>query len=89
MTKEDVDAFQKGASHAVGFAKFSLKLFADVVLKNKAYVDWITSDVYTHKTYYMGLVDAQKRVNFYDGKLRVVDPNGRETALFPVPEYLD
>ncbi|MFN3414642.1 MAG: Ni/Fe hydrogenase subunit alpha, partial [Thermoanaerobaculum sp.] len=28
-------------------------------------------------------------VNFYDGKLRVVDPNGQEAALFPVAEYLD
>lgn len=89
LSREDVEAFQKGAAHAVEFARFSLKVFADVVLANQAYVDWITSDVYTHKTYYMGLVDAQKRVNFYDGKLRIVDPNGQEMALFPVAEYLD
>uniref|UniRef100_A0A7C2NDH8 Ni/Fe hydrogenase subunit alpha n=1 Tax=Thermoanaerobaculum aquaticum TaxID=1312852 RepID=A0A7C2NDH8_9BACT len=89
LTQEDVEAFRKGAAHAVEFAKFSLKVFADVVLANQAYVDWITSDIYTHKTYYMGLVDEQKRVNFYDGKLRVVDPAGREAALFPVSEYLD
>lgn len=89
LSKEDVEAFQKGAAHAVEFAKFSLKVFADVVLANKAYVDWITSDVYTHRTFYMGLVDERKKVNFYDGQLRVVDPNGREAALFPVAEYLD
>lgn len=89
LTKEDVNAFQKGAAHALEFAKFSLKVFADVVLANQAYVDWITSDVYTHRTHYMGLVDQQKRVNFYEGKLRVVDPSGREVALFPVADYLD
>lgn len=89
LTKEDVEALQKGSAHAVEFAKFSLKVFADVVLANQAYVDWITSDIYTHKTYYLGLVDEQKKVNFYDGRLRVVDPAGREAAIFPVSEYLD
>lgn len=89
LTREDVEAFQKGAAHAVAFAKFSLKVFSDVVLANRTYVDWVTSDTYTHRTYYMGLVDEHKRVNFYDGQLRVVSPNGREVYLFPVAQYLD
>lgn len=89
LTKEDVEAFQKGAAHAVEFGKFSLKVFSDVVLANQAYVDWVTSDTYTHRTYYMGLVDARKRVNFYDGQLRVVSPKGEEAYLFPAARYLD
>jgi F420-non-reducing hydrogenase large subunit len=64
----------------VDFAQFSLKLFNDIVLGNKAYVDLILGDVYTHHTYYMGLVDENNKVNFYDGKVRVVDPNGKEFA---------
>ena len=56
------------------FAKLSLKVFDDIVLKNKAYVDMILSDAFTHKTYYMGMVDEKNKVNFYDGKIRVVDP---------------
>ncbi len=70
-------------------ALFTHEIFKKVILSNKEYVDLILSDVYTHKTYYMGLVDEANRVNFYDGKLRVVDPDGREYAKFDVHEYLN
>ncbi|MQY67383.1 MAG: Ni/Fe hydrogenase subunit alpha, partial [Dehalococcoidia bacterium] len=61
----------------------------DVVLKNKEYVDLITGDIYSHKTYYMGLVDDKNKVNFYDGQIRVVDPAGKEFAKFKAQNYLD
>ena len=64
----------------VEFAKIALKVFDDVVLKNKAYVDLILSDAFTHETYYMGLVDENDKVNFYDGKIRVVDPDGQASS---------
>jgi F420-non-reducing hydrogenase large subunit len=35
------------------------------------------------------MVDAQNRVNFYDGQLRVVTPEGREFAKFDVHQYRD
>jgi F420-non-reducing hydrogenase large subunit len=73
---------------AIGFAQFSLKLFADVVLGNKAYVDLILGDVYTHKTYYMGMVDANNKINFYDGKVRVVDPEGKEFCKYEPKDYV-
>jgi len=72
---------------AVEFAKFSLKLFDDVVLKNSDYVKLITGDVYVHRTYNMGTVDAQNRVNFYDGWIRVTGPDGREHAKYPPADY--
>ncbi|MDG6223148.1 MAG: Ni/Fe hydrogenase subunit alpha [Candidatus Bathyarchaeota archaeon] len=71
------------------FAKFSLKLFDDVVLKNADYVNLITSDPYNLPTYYMGTVDENNKVNFYDGKVRVVDPEGKEFVKFGPSEYLD
>ena len=37
------------------------QVFKDIVLKNPEYVKLITSDAYTHKTYYMGMVDAQQQ----------------------------
>jgi F420-non-reducing hydrogenase large subunit len=76
------------ADQAVDFAQFSLKIFNDIVLKNKQYVDMITSEAYTHQTYYMGLVDGQNKVNFYDGQLRVVDPKGKQFCKFPARDYL-
>ena len=89
MTKEMQQEFKKTAEDSVEFAKFSLQAFDDIVLKNKAYVDLIVGDVYKHQTYYMGLVDDDNKVNFYDGWVRVVDPEGKEFAKFKAKDYLD
>ena len=86
---EEQKRFQDVANEAVEFGKFTLQLFRDVVLKNTGYVDLIVSDMFTHNTYYMGLVDERNRVNFYDGQIRVVDPKGHEFAKFPAQAYLD
>jgi F420-non-reducing hydrogenase large subunit len=74
---------------SVEFALFAMQLFKDAVLKNKAYLDLILSDAYNLKTYYMGLVDDDKRMNFYEGRLRIVDPSGNEVANFHPNDYID
>jgi F420-non-reducing hydrogenase large subunit len=74
---------------AVDFAQFSLKLFDDLVLKNSAYVDLIVGDGFTHKTYNMGTVDAQGCTNFYDGLIRVTDPDGKEFVKYDAQNYRD
>jgi F420-non-reducing hydrogenase large subunit len=89
LSEEDRKEIENMASSSVNFAKFSLKLFHDIVLGNSKYVDLIKSDAYTLKTYYMGLVDENNKVNFYDGKIRVVDPNGKEFLKFEAKNYLD
>ena len=89
LTEEERQEIEKMAESSVEFAKFSLKVFDDIVLKNKKYLDMILSDPYTLKTYYMGLVDQNNKVNFYDGKVRVVDPQGKEFVKFSSSEYLD
>ncbi|HYL79420.1 MAG TPA: Ni/Fe hydrogenase subunit alpha, partial [Candidatus Acidoferrum sp.] len=85
----DLPGFQQLAKDGLEFARFTLQVFKDIVLKNEQYVKLITSDTYTHKTYYMGLVDGKNRVNFYDGKIRVVDTTGKEYAKFAPQQYLD
>jgi F420-non-reducing hydrogenase large subunit len=89
LSEENRKEIEKMVTSAVDFAKFSLKLFHDIVLKNTRYVELIKSDAYTLRTYYMGLVDEHNKVNFYDGKIRVVDPNGREFAKFEAKNYLE
>jgi F420-non-reducing hydrogenase large subunit len=89
MAPADQPRFIEAAKRGVDFALFTLSVFDQIVLKNKEYVDVITSDMYTHRTYYMGLVDEKNRVNFYDGRIRVVDPQGKEFGLFTAREYLD
>jgi F420-non-reducing hydrogenase large subunit len=88
IAKEDLPRFQQVAERAVEFAKFTLGVFRSVVLANPDYVALITSEAYTHKTYYMGLVDANNHVNFYEGMLRVVDATGKEYARFRAQDYL-
>ena len=46
LTEEERAQIVEKAKSCVEFAKFSLQLFDDVVLKNKAYLDLILSDVY-------------------------------------------
>jgi len=89
VTAEQQKEIAKTAADAVEFGKFTLQLFRDVVLAEKAYVDLIVSDAFTHQTYYMGLVDEKNRPNFYDGRIRVVSPDGAEYALFDSGDYLD
>jgi F420-non-reducing hydrogenase large subunit len=89
ISKDDQVQFQQVAAEAVDFAQFTLRVFESVVLQNTGYVDLIVSDAYTHRTYYMGMVDEQSRVNFYDGAIRVVTPEGKEWAKFQAHQYLD
>ncbi|MHB8968912.1 MAG: Ni/Fe hydrogenase subunit alpha [Pirellulaceae bacterium] len=72
---------------AIEFAKFSLKVFNDVVLSNPDYVNLIKSDMYTHRPYNMGTVDQNNHVNFYDGKIRVVGPDGKERFKYDAKDY--
>jgi len=87
LKAEDLPKFQELAKDALDFSLFTLQVFKDVVLRNAHYVNLITSDTYTHRTYYLGLVDANNKVNFYDGLIRVVDSSGKEYAKFPVQRY--
>jgi F420-non-reducing hydrogenase large subunit len=74
---------------AIEFAQFSLKLFNDIVLGNQAYVDLILGDAYTHRTYYIGTVDENNRVNFYDGLVSVVAPDGTRIGKYGPGDYTD
>jgi len=89
ITEEERGTIIEAGEYALEFCKVALGLFDDVVLKNKDYVDLVVGDIYKHRTYYMGLVDENNKVNFYDGMIRVVDPNGKEFAKFRPQEYLD
>jgi F420-non-reducing hydrogenase large subunit len=89
LTEENRKAIQEMAESSVKFAQFTLDLFHKLVLGNPEYVDMIKSDAYTMKTYYMGTVDANNKVNFYDGKIRVVDPAGKEFLKFEGKDYLN
>lgn len=89
VSEEERQEIEDIARKNIDFALFSLQLFDDVVLANQAYVDLIVSDAYTHDTYYMGTVDGNNHVNFYDGMIRVTDPIGQEFVKYEAKDYAD
>jgi len=84
--RADVETKSRGF---IDFAKFSLKVFEDIVLANKEYVDIILNGPYKLNLYSMGLVDEKNKVNFYEGKVRVVDQEGKEHCKYSPAEYRD
>lgn len=87
ITEAERQEIEAIARQNIDFGLFSLQLFDQVVLGNPAYVDMVLSDTYTHRTYYMGTVDEQNKSNFYDGLIRVVDPDGKEFVKYPARDY--
>ena len=76
------------AARAIEFSQFALGAFRTAVLGNPGYVEMVTSEAYTQRTYYLGLVDDANKVTFYDGRLRVVGPSGKELLTFDGKDYL-
>ena len=89
LNQEEVTEIKKMVDSCISFAQLSLKLFYDIVLENESYVSLIKSDPYQLNTYNMGLVDANNKVNFYDGTIRVTDQNGDEHLSFKVEDFYD
>lgn len=87
VSEEERKEIEEIARKNIDFALFSLKAFDDIVLKNPQYLELVTSDIYLHKTYYMGTVDEKNRPNFFDGMVRVVDPEGKELMKYHPSEY--
>ncbi|MCK4978027.1 MAG: Ni/Fe hydrogenase subunit alpha [Anaerolineales bacterium] len=89
ITEEERQEIEEISRENIEFGLFSLKIFDDIVLANQAYVDLILSDAFTHKTYYMGTVDENNHVNFYDGMIRVTDPEGKEFVKYQAKDYAE
>ena len=89
LTEDERQEIEKMGRWGIEFAQFSLKLFKDLVLGNKAYLDLILGDIYTHRTYSMGLVDANNKVNFYDGLVSITSPSGKRIGKYAPHEYTD
>jgi F420-non-reducing hydrogenase large subunit len=89
LNEEERQEIEEMGRWGIEFAQFSLQLFNDIVLGNKEYLDLVLGDIYTHHTHYIGLVDENNHVNFYDGKVSVVDPDGKRLGKYAPDEYRD
>jgi F420-non-reducing hydrogenase large subunit len=89
LNEEQRKDIEEKARGFIEFSKFSMKIFNDIVLANQQYVDLILNGPYSLNIHSMGLVDANNKVNFYDGKVRVVDTQGNELYKYSPTEYRD
>ncbi|MHA2272054.1 MAG: Ni/Fe hydrogenase subunit alpha [Candidatus Hodarchaeales archaeon] len=89
INEDERAQIEEWGENLLEFSKFTVQALHDIVLSNQDYLELITGDTYHLKTYYMGLVDNNNHVNFYDGHLRVVDPAGNEVVKFREQDYLE
>lgn len=87
ITEEERRDFVERAMSILEFAKATQGIFENVILKNPTYLDIILNGPYKIVTHYLGLVDDKNQLNFYDGKLRLVDYKGKELEKFEAADY--
>lgn len=86
---ENRDAIAATCRDALDLVRDVQRLFDRYFLEDADYRRWIEDERFRVRTHAMGLVDPANRVQFYDGALRVVAPNGDETARFSADRYAD
>ena len=89
ITLDERRRIKEIADYSVEFAQFAMGLFKDVVLRNKKNLDLVLNDAYQLKTCYMSLVDENDKVSFYDGTVKVIDPEGRQFLRFDPRDYAE
>lgn len=90
ISREEQREIQEYSDNLVEFGKVSIKLFEDVVLKNKEYVDIIANkDLFYNETYHMGTVNDKNQLEFHDGMVRVVDNDRKEHSKYDAVDYLE
>jgi F420-non-reducing hydrogenase large subunit len=89
LSEKERDDIVEKARGFIEFSKFTLEVFNNYVLGNKTYVDIILNGPYALTLHSMGLVDDNNKVNFYDGRVRVVDTEGKELCKYAPDEYRD
>ena len=89
LTPDKAEEIQRMGESCVEFARKTLDYFDSLVLKNKEYMELLTSPDFTLPCYDMGLVDENNTLAFYDGTIRVTAPDGNEAFRFDVQDYLE
>ncbi|MHA1400391.1 MAG: Ni/Fe hydrogenase subunit alpha [Candidatus Heimdallarchaeaceae archaeon] len=90
ITKEDSEKILQMSKDIVEFGKLGLKVFEDVVVKNKDLMSLIEMDAYKMDTYYMSVVGPDNELDFYNSQtIRVIDSKGKEFIRYEAEDYLD
>ncbi len=82
VTQAKKSEFKKISQEALDFAQETIALFHDRVLCHSRFSALLANTAFENHTYYMGMVDEQNQLDFYDGVLRVIAPDGHEFCRF-------
>jgi F420-non-reducing hydrogenase large subunit len=89
LSEDVVKELKEIIDQALWLAVTTENVFKKIIETNNEVAKYLKSDIYREETYYMGIVDDKNRLNFYDGKIRIVDPKGHEVAKFDAHDYLN
>lgn len=89
LSESSRDDIEQMVDRMLPFVEQTLVFFKEKILGVKELAEIIQGDVYHHRTHYAGLVDGNGDMSFYDGEIRMIDPDGRQVAQFPGHDYLE
>jgi F420-non-reducing hydrogenase large subunit len=89
ITEEERKEILKLIDDCIALGKTTVELFKEVVVKNPEYSKLLKEEQFNVVTNYMGTVDENGKVTYYDGVQKIVSPEGREVARFKGKEYLN
>ena len=87
LNSEDRDFAVTASDDMLSFARLSMNLFEKRLLKSAALAEMMTAPLYYQPTYYMGMVDDTGCLSFYDGRIRIVDPDGNLHSTFEARDF--
>lgn len=86
INEEERREILERAKSCIEFGKKSMEIFKEV-FNSKRWNELLGLD--SLQTYYMGLVDKNNHVNYYDGDIRIVSPDGKEMAKIKPKDILN
>ena len=89
LDAETARRVREAAPRLVRFAVDTLESFRRAVLGSGEYAEALSSEIFRVRCHSMGMVDEAGRLAFLDGRLRVIDPDGNELALFHPRDWLE
>ena len=88
ITPEEQEEIRAMTASMVEFAKTTLEIFHSALLKDETFTKFVSDKAQHMPTYYMGLVDETGSIDFYDGEVRIVGPDGSQYAQASASEVL-
>ncbi len=89
LKPEEVEEIKKLSDECLELGKRSVELFKEVVVNNPEYSKLLREEKFNLRTNYMGTVDENGKVAYYEGVQRIISPSGEEVGRFTGKEYLE